>query len=197
MLPQLLGRELVRHLQQVLPATEEIILPHIPDQHLKDLHIQDLQTAVSEQHSQEPPVPIGRGPGHSQHIQDRQVAQPAGHIRVQRVKVQLQDLHHHLHTQGQVQAGATPVRAVRVLAGVTPVRAVRVLAGATPVRAVRVLAGAIQVRADQVQAEVILHQAAPVVQAQAGVTQEAVQVPADPVPAQAQAYQDLAAAEGN
>ena len=215
------GREPVRHLQQVLPATEEIIRPHIPDPHLKDLRIQDLQTVMSEQHSQEQPAPTGRDQGHSQHIQDRQAAQQADPIQVVQAKVQLQDLHRPLHTQGQVQAEVTPVQALQAQATVTPVqalqaqakvtpvqaaqaqakvtpvRAVRVQAEVTPVRAARVQAGAIQVRADQVQAGVILHQAAQAVPAQAEVTPEAVQVPADPVPARAQEDQDQAVAEGN
>ena len=189
------------------PATEEIILLHIPDLHLKDLHIRDLQTAVSEQHSQELPAPIGRVQGHSQHIQDRQVVQQAGPIRGIRVKVQLQDLLQHLHTQDQVQAGVTLVRVVQAQVKVTPVRVVQAQAKATPVRAVLVQAGAIQVPVGQAQTEVILHQVAQAAPDQAGVIlhQAAQVVQADPVPvaqvgpvpARARVVQGLAVAEGN
>lgn len=199
------GNRLVQHLQQVPPATEEIILLHIPDQHPKDLHIQDLQTAVSEQHSQELPVPIGHVQGHSLHIQDRQVAQQAGLIRVIQVKVQHQDLLQHLHTQSQVQAGVTHVRVHQAQATVTPVRAHQAQVKVTPVQAARVQAGVIQVRADQVQAEVILHQAAQAAPVQAEATPGVVQVDpvpvvqVDPIPAQARVVQGLAqaVAEGN
>jgi len=187
--------------------TEEIIRLHIPDPLLKDLHIPDLQTAVSEQHSQGLPVPTGQVQGHSQPIQDRQVVQQAGLIRVIQVKVQLQDLLQHLHTQGQAQAGqiATHVRAVQAQAGqiATHVRAVQAQAGVIPVRADRAQAEAIQDRAVPGQAEVILHQAVQAVPDQAGVTlhQAAQVVQVDLVPAvqvdpAALAVQDRVVAEG-
>ena len=193
MLHQLPGRELVRHLQQVPQPTEEIIRLHIPDPLLKDLHIPDLQTAVSEQHSQGLPVPTGQVQGHSQPIQDRQVVQQAGLIRVIQVKVQLQDLLQHLHTQGQAQAGQIA----------THVRAVQAQAGVIPVRADRAQAEAIQDLAVPGQAEVILHQAVQAVPDQAGVTlhQAAQVVQVDLVPAvqvdpAALAVQDRVVAEG-
>ncbi len=211
---------LVQHLQHRSPVADETILQPIQDLHLKDLHTRDLQAAVSDQHSQEPPVPTRQVPGHSPHIQDRQAVLPVGRIRVLQVKVPRQDLHQHLHIPGQVQTDQIATHAQAALetairdqaqAEVTPVQAVRVQAEAIQVRANPVPAAVIQDQAVQDQAEATLHQAAQAAQVQAGVTlhqaaqaapvqagviQEVVQVQVVPAPARVQVVQGQAVAEG-
>lgn len=187
-------RQQVQHLQQGLRPPEETILLHIPDLPLKDLLIPGLQTAMSEQRSQEPPVPTDQVQEHSLHIAGHQAVLQAGPIQVLQVKVLLQDLRQHLHIQGQVQqAGQAATRA----------QAAQAPAEVIHVRAARVQEGVIPVRAGQVQAEVILHQAAqavpvPAEAIQADHGQAVVQVVrAAQVDPTVQADQGQAAAEDN
>jgi hypothetical protein len=198
-----------RHQQQLPQVTEEIILRHIQDLHLKGLHTLDPQTAVSEQRSQERRVPTSQVQGLSPHIPDRQVVLPAELIQA----VRLQDLHQHLHIQGQeilhpapgqAQAAQIAIAVQAVQAAVIPGQVARVPAEAIRVPAEPAQAAVIPGQAALVQAEVILHQAVQAAPERAEAIQEVVQVPVPvraqvvhaPAPAQVVQGPVQAAAEG-